>query len=138
MKSHTTKLLVAAMLILIALPSFAQTLKANVPFDFVANNVKIAAGELMISRMDSDHEVLRTAAGRGLMICKTTLADERVAHPKLVFNRYGSDYYLAEIWTGAQVEKVPFGKQQRRIAQLKTPDEVVAVALTSPMNDKGR
>ena len=138
MKSHATKLLVAAMFVLIGLPSFAQTLKANVPFDFVADNVKVAAGGLMISRMDANHEVLRTAAGKGLLMCRTTVQDRRISHPKLVFQRYGSDYFLAEIWTGERVEKVPAGKQQQRIARSKPADETIAVALTSPMNDKGR
>ena len=140
MKSHTTKLLVAAMLVLVALPSFAQTLKANVPFNFVANDVKVAAGGLMISEMNENYRMLRTEAGKGLLLCRITRDDERgkAIHPKLVFQRYGSEYFLAEIWTGARVEKVPAGKQLHRIAQLKSADETVAVALTGPVFDKGR
>jgi hypothetical protein len=138
MKSHATKLLVAATLILVGLPSFAQTLKANVPFDFIANNTRVAAGALNISEWTSNYRILRNEAGKGLLLCHVMKADEKSGKPKLVFNRYGADYYLAEIWTGEQVEKVPAGKQLRHIAQLKTPDEVVAVALTGPMNDAGR
>ena len=137
MKTLTTKLLVAAMLVLFALPGFSQTLKADVPFDFVANNVRVAAGAVTIGEINADYRVLRNAAGKGLLMCRT-MKEDKHGNPKLVFNRYGSDYFLAEIWTGDRVEKVPAGSKQQRIAQLRPADETVAVALTSPLNDLGR
>lgn len=85
---------------LAAMSGHAQVLiKADVPFDFSAGYGVLPAGEYRIAPT-----AWRLSSGiRGLefVIPKTIESSMDVNGAKLIFHRYGSEYFLAEMWTAA-------------------------------------
>jgi len=78
------------------------TVSANIPFDFVATGQTLPAGEytvrsvemqgMMLSIRDSDQRPT------SMVISHRCESLNRSARTKLVFHRYGSRYFLAQIW----------------------------------------
>lgn len=101
---------IAALLCAVPLVMAQQTtLKADVPFPFVARNVSCLPGEYMLTRWAGKSPSLvqmwNTGAGEGVLIAG--LLDSHYAPvgvPKLVFHRYGDRYFLREI------HEVPSGR----------------------------
>ena len=108
MKNNATRLMVAMMLVLgAALPVWAQSsgpMKVTVPFDFVVENSRLHAGDYTIQR--ASNGILRIrgndsrSASTFLAIPKQGNVTPEKAH--FIFHRYGSDYFLATIWTPGQ------------------------------------
>jgi len=84
--------------------SLADKIRANIPFDFIVADQRFSAGEYLIgnANQDSDNGVMLIHSMKGsanafrLTIPVSTLAikDET----KLVFHRYGDQYFLSEVW----------------------------------------
>ena len=96
--------------------SLAQPTRVNVPFDFVVANKKLPSGEYLISRKQPTEGDLLLAItnkdNRVNAVCFTVPV--QVLTPtdkgKLVFHRYGDQYFLSEVWpvgatTGRAVAK---------------------------------
>jgi hypothetical protein len=139
MKSKLTNLLLVAVMTLIGLPVFAQELRANVPFDFVVNGKTIPAGQLRITRGLANYAVLMNVKAHKSAVCAATDMGKSgdLGRPKLVFYRYGSEYLLAEIWSGEKAERVLATSKTRHIASTR-PDEEIVIALASPTSGHGR
>jgi hypothetical protein len=81
--------------------------KANIPFSFTVADKTLPAGEYTVERLnpESDKAVLaiRSADGSMNKIVMTTpvQAGRTQETARLVFNRYGDQYFLAEVWTPA-------------------------------------
>ena len=93
--------------LLAATSAFAQSipLKANVPFNFVVSGRTLPGGEYTIRSETADPEHEFTIAGIGqtpsvfLSVPCLTLKSGRLSkQTKLVFDRYGDQYFLSEIW----------------------------------------
>lgn len=81
---------------------------SNVPFEFVVGDQTMPAGEyriksasafsngLIIQRADSAASTVRLSNGIQPSRSKT--------NARLVFHRYGSHYFLAEVWSGGENE----------------------------------
>ena len=81
---------------------------SNVPFEFVVGDQTMPAGEyrirsasafsngLIIQRADSAASTMRLSNGIQPSRSKT--------NARLVFHRYGSHYFLAEVWSGGENE----------------------------------
>lgn len=125
MKNYAAIALVAcvAFATLGAMPSHAQVLmKAHVPFSFRAGGGTLPAGDYSIieTGMTSEAVLLRVGL-RGLELIMPNTTDSRndFSTPKLVFHRYGDEYFLAEIWTRADdsVRKLKVNPRERRLAK---------------------
>jgi hypothetical protein len=89
---------------LITMASFAATganaqqtaLKANIPFDFTVGNTWMPAGEYTITSPIQEILLLRTA-GHSASIVSSQDNTESSAGSKLVFDRYGTQYFLHEV-----------------------------------------
>lgn len=84
-----------------SLTAQSGNLLVNVPFDFLVGKVSMPAGEYTISQA---HQVvtLRNTTGHLSGVIVLTNGEYRPndqAEGKLVFNRYGNEYYLSNIWT---------------------------------------
>src|SRR5581483_4061193 len=94
----------------------AGRVKADIPFDFMVGKTRLPAGKYCVSRV--------TARG------------ERTA--RLVFHRYGNQYFLAEIWDGESNMTQQLGKskaereaaraERSHLAQNNVAPEIVTVA----------
>ncbi len=144
MKNVVAKLgLLAVMIVIVASVSAnAQSLNyrltANIPFDFSVSGEKLPAGKYLINRAqlsDGDMVVqIRSTDGHANLTRLTipVTAHRTVKNGTLVFNRYGNEYFLSEIWpaggeTGRVLHKV---RAERELAR-KAQDSGVA-ALNAP------
>jgi hypothetical protein len=111
----------------------AASFKARIPFAFVAAGQLLAAGEysfqsdvvpgLLLVKGQRGKE---TVVVKGLPLSPNAYTE----HSKLVFNRYGDQYFLAEVWppessTGRQV---PPCNRERELARQITPERASVTA----------
>lgn len=157
MKRHVAKGLTMLMLVVgLALASAAvangqsgQQVTAQIPFEFNVADQTLRSGQYQLNRANSAGDVLevRDTAGksRTMRLTSPVIAkDQHDKGAKLVFHRYGSTYFLSQVWldgrsTGREFAK---SKQERaletelkKIAQyhgdLKPVYEVVEVMVTA-------
>ncbi len=79
----------------------SSTVVAQVPFEFMANNKIVPAGECMVQSADMDARVLtiRNVAAKKSLLAQASRDDAKQAaeNTVLVFNHYGNQYFLSEI-----------------------------------------
>lgn len=88
-------------------PLSAQTSRmivVHVPFEFVAGNKRLPAGDYTVRRIVRDSEktlMIRGADGSATVTVMTSAveAGKEVDKAKLDFTRYGEQYFLAQVWT---------------------------------------
>lgn len=97
---------VAVMILMLgaAVPMFAQhygPMKVTVPFNFAVENQRLQAGEYTIERVANLTLRIRSSDGRvsTAFIAFPTQGKATLKQGRCVFHRYGSDYFLAKIWT---------------------------------------
>lgn len=130
--------LVGLGLLLATASAYAQNinLKANVPFNFVATAGTLPSGEYMLHSVDrSGNAIAISGTGQKTSIflatpCLSRKAVQSAVQGKLVFTRYGDQYFLSEIWMeGSTVgHKLPKTRRQVEIAKNQTPQQVVILA----------
>jgi hypothetical protein len=116
-------------------------LVAHVPFDFVIGDKTLPAGEYSVAATDQSGDTIAIANSQGDAAIRLSSPSERKGREKaaqLVFHRYGSTYFLAQVWrageaTGRELSK---SNQERGMArELKlakngrTFDTVVVIAM---------
>ncbi len=112
-----------AMIVLVgsmAVAAQAQTsgrtqLIANIPFEFSVGGKTLPAGEYTVSQVNptSDHAVLQLRSkdgSAGAMVQMNSVIGKTQENAKLIFNRYGNQYFFAQAWvdgnnTGLQAPK---------------------------------
>ncbi len=140
MKKHALILFVvcAAFVSMAATAAQAQALiKADVPFEFCAGHGVLPAGEYSIGRIDTASQILLLASAvRKVEIVMPLTTDWRTDFetPKLVFHRYGNEYFLAEIWTSTDtaVRKLAVHPRERQLAKAGLSPQVAVVYGASP------
>jgi hypothetical protein len=92
-------------LLLVTASAYAQTgvVKANVPFNFIVDKTQIPAGEYLIQKLgistgaivieNQDRSVIKMVQPNA---CESP---ENQTMTKLVFHRYGDQYFLSQVWT---------------------------------------
>ena len=135
MKKQVLTLVSVLGLLLAAGSAFAQSssVKANVPFSFMVNHTTMPAGTYTISAVGLGG----TLVFRGLDNNAIQLANANYAETgspskstKLVFHRYGSRYFLSQIWTEGnnRGRQLPKGEAESEIAMDYTPTNVILTA----------
>ncbi len=103
---------------LAALPVFAgpNNLETTIPFDFAVKDQVFAAGEYEVYRMIPGTWAVRTGAGKHLALFNVVQQDYLdKSQAKLVFHRYGKQYFLAQIWSHSQAVSIPASRQELQI-----------------------
>jgi hypothetical protein len=111
-------------------------LAANIPFDFVVGKQTLPAGEYRIEQLSSQSvQLIRSTDGHTSTIVMTmaALANDWQSESKLVFNRYGDQYFLSQIWTagnksGRELYKSP---RETELAGKAVKREVAVLAARS-------
>ncbi len=135
MKNYALIAVVAciAFVSLAAVPGHGQKLfKGNVPFEFCAGHGVLPAGEYSIGRIGwSDQSMALSSGVRWVEIMTPLTTESRTDFetPKLVFHRYGNEYFLAEMWTGADntVRTFPVHPRERQLAKAGLSPEFALV-----------
>jgi hypothetical protein len=71
-------------------------LRANIPFDFTVGNTWMPAGEYTITSPTQDVLALKSG-GHIALVVSTQSYDESNSGSKLVFDKYGDQYFLHEV-----------------------------------------
>jgi len=145
MKNRATSMLALAGLFLVLavakVPGQTPTkVVVNVPFDFMAGKANLKAGTYSIRRLNGNALSIRSADGRTSAIVNAPLtigSRDFKAGERLVFNRYGTEYFLSQVWlsvdSGRQLHTT--GKEEKtatefRITHNGAKPERVEVATT--------
>jgi len=137
MKSHLFLLTTAAALVLSVGFAHAQSAPSTfkVPFDFVAGTTALPAGQYHISKgptpgtlsfRGDDRHTIQVSAGNFETL-------DASAQTKLVFHRYGSRYFLSQLWIKGENlgREVPIGIQEREMAKRNDLESFSVIAVST-------
>ncbi len=129
--------LAMSLALLMSAAAQAQTthLKITVPFEFTAGNVQLPAGDYEVTAVGlwggSTLSVHNVNSNAGTLVLSTSSRSQKsVADAKLVFYRYGQQYFLAEVWTrnSSLGHQIQIKSRQTELAKNQSKDEVVLIA----------
>jgi|HubBroStandDraft_6_1064221.scaffolds.fasta_scaffold234737_1 hypothetical protein len=109
-------------------------IQVNIPFEFQAGNRTLPAGEYRIERFSAEMggiQMIRQSDGKVATLVTTlpTESKDKTAPPRLVFDRYGNDYFLAEIWVdGTHGQHLHKSNREKEIASTLGRTEVAVLA----------
>jgi hypothetical protein len=96
--------------------------EVNIPFEFSAGKTTLPAGVYSIKRMSGNNVTLRSEDGQSSVILNapvTHSSSDTKAVERIVFERYGDQYALSQIWltagSGRQVWTDKKGRKSERI-----------------------
>jgi hypothetical protein len=111
-------------------------IRGNIPFDFQVGNTVLPAGTYVVSRLSTSNPQgvltlrgLHQKQGKTIMFSTDLTQANSGQNTKLVFHRYGSTYFLSQVWQG-------FGQIGNALYPSKT-ERVIAhqmAALAKPRN----
>lgn len=98
-----------------------RQLTAQVPFDFVVAERTLRSGQYEVSNANSagDALAIRDAGGKNqtMRLTSPVIANDRQEmSAKLVFHRYGSTYFLSQVWLAGKSEGREFAKTKQERA----------------------
>jgi hypothetical protein len=83
-----------------------NSIAVNIPFDFAVGETKLPAGNYTLRRIaltsSYDRLVIQSADGRGdshTGMTRPNRTSQVQKQSKLIFNRYGDQYFLSQVWT---------------------------------------
>jgi hypothetical protein len=104
-----------------------REMEIKIPFDFTAANRDYSAGTYNVGTTATGLALLQNENGHAGFVSTIPLGSEKVpAKPCLKFNRYGSQYFLSEIWTsrGMALHK---SKAEKRLVRNSSPLQVASI-----------
>ena len=132
--------LLGSILLLMAALASAQTVQrvtVTVPFSFVAGIHNLPAGDYTIElNYEKATMILRSEDHSGNNAVMLASNSERAANPDksyAIFERYGSHYFLAEVWRQGAGQTLTPGKLEQELAhKISTEQKVRLAARLSP------
>jgi hypothetical protein len=116
---------------------FAETLLANIPFDFVMGKTAMPAGAYTVT---CSNRLLTVRDDRGkhaamILTLPAGFAPNSREWPStglLLFQRYGDEYFLSKVWTRSSKEglALPSTVRQREFAKGLRPVDTTSIALS--------
>jgi hypothetical protein len=111
---------------------------ANIPFDFNVGNKNLPAGEYTLVQVNptSDKAVLQIRSrdgSAGVLVQMTATRGPAEKSAKLIFNRYGDNYFFAQAWIDGDRDglQAPAPRserdRERRLAGVKAHEEAIAL-----------
>ena len=100
--------------------------EVNIPFEFSAGKTTLQPGVYSIKRMSGNYLTLQSADGESTVILNAPLnltSSNPASVERLVFNKYGDQYYLAQIWLTADTGR------ELIVRKRSAKPEIVAVSL---------
>ena len=143
MKKQTLKTVVVLnlLLILTALSAFAQSSRSkvtNIPFSFTVGNKTLPAGQYKIAPYRTGGDTLwlvqsRDGGTSALVTTQSITSAESQDKSKLVFRRYGSQYFLSQIWTAGATagREVRVSRPKSDLAKNNVERETVVLTVGS-------
>jgi hypothetical protein len=137
MYKHAYQVLIALTLFAVLMVPVTQaqsiTLRAEIPFDFAVGNKWLPAGEYLVNTSTPGVMLIQSKDASSSAFAMTTAVNTGKPSDvsKLVFNRYGEQYFLSKIWirssdTGRALSKSRFEREVA--AQSKVQPAAIVVA----------
>lgn len=117
-----------------------SNLIVNVPFDFYVGAEKLPAGEYLVTEQGSrtTMRIQRRDQSPGAYFSIRPVEGREIQNQsKLVFHKYGEDYFLSQVWTAGRAsgQELNLGRRERsmqkEIARRSSRPETVNVAVRS-------
>ena len=126
---------------LLATAAFAQRpiVQADIPFDFKVGTMALPRGLYTVQPNSGSGTLLvRRADGTASAFVMTNGLERRLtAEGKLVFNRYGTEYFLSQVWIpGRDTRVIPPSRAEREIARSVSGHQTVSTRLASAGDTK--
>ena len=126
---------------LLATGAFAQrpVVKADIPFDFKIGTMTLPRGIYTVQPNSDSGTLLvrRTDYTASAMVITNGLERRLTAKGKLVFNRYGTEYFLSQVWMpGGQTRVIPPSKAERESARSLSSHETASTRVVSASDTK--
>jgi hypothetical protein len=104
--------------------AFGQsTARVRIPFDFSIGSSALPAGEYTVSALSAENDAvlaIRSLDGGHQMFVQTisTESGKTSNENRLIFHRYGDQYFLSQIWVGGQAvgRMLPVSNREREMA----------------------
>lgn len=118
----------------------SSSVRANIPFDFTIGDKTLPAGTYTAQRISLSVMAVRSADGQSCALRSSNNVEPKrgQAQARLVFHKYGNQYFLAEVWTGVDGRELITSKAERaieremhRIAKNPSPSETAQNASAS-------
>ena len=114
--------------------SAGQTVRANIPFNFVVSKQVLPAGEYTISRMGTGGSVLAIHGDNNkenmVVLSNNLESRDPSAKTKLVFRCYGDRYFLSQVWIegSSAGRQLPKSAHESEVAMDSSAKDVVVLA----------
>jgi hypothetical protein len=128
-------LLTAALISMGGTRAHAQAVAFKVPFDFTVGNKALPAGAYEVSYYPAKTAILIRSKDGRLHVMTTTVADDKESYGvgKLIFARYGNQYFLHEVLCSALSMNVALStsrlEKRARIQEAQLPHGETVAAL---------
>jgi hypothetical protein len=127
-------ILAAALVVSVPFVQAQSRVNADVPFAFSLQDKAMPAGNYQIFAVsDRVLEVWNLDAQHGQLLAKQISVQSKDQSPKLVFHRYGDQYFLSQIWDGQSDTGIQLAESKReketKMAGLSSAFETVIVAM---------
>jgi hypothetical protein len=126
--------LTAALISIGTVSAHAQVVKFNIPFDFIVDNQVLPAGIYGVSQATQSAILIKTWDGR-FHAMTSIFADDKQSYGvgKLIFAKYGNQYFLREVLCSDVSMNVEIPKstreKQARIQEAQLPHSETVAAL---------
>ena len=106
--------------------------RVDVPFAFMAAGVHLPAGSYIVSHVDPSLILVETQDGKARALVHVAIENSNSSTPaKLVFNKYGDQFFMAQVWTEQDQQvhhctKCPAERQL--LAKARQAEETVILA----------
>ncbi len=110
-------------------------LRAKIPFAFVAGGAHLPAGEYRVYHPGNPYIVVienKDGTARAMTYVHPSAMKSGETRTKLLFNKYGNEYFLAQVWTERNQEVHQCFKcrvEQALMTQSRKPSVVVVAAM---------
>ena len=115
-----TALTLVAWLMVPATHAQSIMLKADIPFNFVVGDTQLPSGEYHVKKLQPGVIQVQDKDTRSSAIVMTTGVQTGKTSDvgKLVFNRYGDNYFLSRIWEPSSItgRQLPKSRLEREVA----------------------
>jgi hypothetical protein len=78
-----------------------ELVTAHVPFAFIVGESRLPAGDYIVKERDNDPSVITIASAEGhqstVTLTMTSSSNEKGAKPRLVFEKFDDQYFLARV-----------------------------------------
>lgn len=110
--------------------AYAQSsAKFNVPFGFQAGHKAMPAGTYRIDTSNENKIVWVSGTRHTVALASYVLPSDNASLPRMVFHRYGNEFFLAQIWTGEAGSVMAPTAREKELANAGVPRALTVIHL---------